>query len=65
MQWTVDNPLRVAGSEDAPAAYLAVRNGCEARLDRSTWLQLAEIALAQGEGLAIASGGAVFSLQPK
>jgi uncharacterized protein len=60
-----DNPLRVAGSEDAPAAYLAVRNGCEARLDRSTWLQLAEIALAQGEGLAVASGGALFSLQPK
>ena len=57
-----DHPLQMRGSGDAPAVYLAVRNGCEARLDRSTWLQLAEIALAQGEGSAVTSGEARFSL---
>lgn len=52
------------GSADAPSVYLTVRNGCEARLDRSTWLQLAEVALAQGDGTTIASGAEVFSLLP-
>ena len=37
-----DHPLRAAGDPETPAIYLAVRHGCEARLDRSTWLQLAE-----------------------
>ena len=60
-----DNPLRNIGSADAPAVYLAVRHGCEARLDRSTWLQLAEIALAQGDGAGVTSGGVVFSLLPE
>lgn len=57
-----DHPLVARGTADAPAIYLAVRNGCEARLDRSTWLQLAEIALAQGDGTTVTSGGAVFAL---
>lgn len=57
-----DHPLRNRGSSDAPVIYLSVRNGCEARLDRSTWLQLAEIALAQGDGSTVASDGATFSL---
>ena len=56
------------GSTDAPRIYLAVRNGAQARLDRSTWLQLAEIALAQGgdgsDGSIVASGTAQFSLLP-
>ena len=59
-----DHPLHSRGSGDAPAVYLAVRNGCEARLDRSTWLQLAGIALAQGDGSTVASGEASFSLLP-
>lgn len=59
-----DHPLISRGSTDAPAVYLAVRDGCEARLDRSTWLQLAEIALAQGDGSAVASGDTVFALLP-
>ena len=57
------HPLRVAGSEDEPAAYVAVRHGTEARLDRSTWLQLAEIALA-GDGTSVRSCGERFSLLP-
>lgn len=57
-----DHPLRARGDAEAPAIYLTVRNGCEARLDRSTWLQLAEIALAQGDGSTVSSGGVVFPL---
>ena len=57
-----DHQLLSRGSRDAPAVYLMVRNGCEARLDRSTWLQLAEIALAQGDGSSVASAGETFSL---
>lgn len=58
------HPLGARGTTDAPAIYLAVRNGCEARLDRSTWLQLAEIALAQGDGTMVASAGESFALLP-
>jgi hypothetical protein len=58
------NPLRAAGERDTPAIYLAVRHGCEARLDRSTWLQLAEHALATGGGSAVTSQGAAFTLIP-
>jgi hypothetical protein len=59
-----DHPLRAAGTVEAPAIYLAVRRGCEARLDRSTWLQLAEHALATGDGSSVASEGATFALAP-
>lgn len=59
-----DHPLHNRGTIDAPAVYLAVRHGCEARLDRSTWLQLAEIALAQGDGSNVVSSGATFPLLP-
>lgn len=61
------HPLRVAGDADNPALYLQVRRGCEARLNRSTWAQLAEIALAEGaeeNGWQIASQGVNFSLLP-
>ena len=57
-------PLQVRGTADAPAVYVGVRNGCEARLDRSTWLQLAEIALAQGDGTTVRSGSDSFPLSP-
>jgi hypothetical protein len=58
------HPLRVDGTLDAPVVYLAVRHGCEARLDRSTWLQLAEHALALGDGTFVESRGARFPLLP-
>jgi len=59
-----EHPLRAAGDPETPAIYLAVRHGCEARLDRSTWLQLAEHALATSDGRSIASQGAEFPLVP-
>lgn len=59
-----DNPLRATGDAETPAIYLAVRHGCEARLDRSTWLQLAEHALATGDGRSVTSQDATFALLP-
>ncbi len=62
-----DHPLRAAGTPDEPALYLQVRRGCEARLNRSTWAQLAEIALAEGaeqNGWQVTSSGQSFSLLP-
>lgn len=62
-----DHPLRAAGDAEAPALYLHVRRGCEARLNRSTYAQLAEIALAEGaeaNGWQISSNGATFALLP-
>lgn len=62
-----EHPLRVAGDAENPAAYLHVRRGCEARLNRSTWAQLVEIALAEGaedNGWQVTSKGASFRLLP-
>ena len=59
-----DNPLRAAGTPETPAIYLTVRHGCEARLDRSTWLQLAQHALEIGDGSSVSSHGMQFSLVP-
>jgi hypothetical protein len=63
-----DNRLRVAGDPDTPAIYLHVRRGCEARLNRSTYTQLAEIALETGGAeesgdWIVSSQGAIFSLK--
>jgi uncharacterized protein len=58
-----DHPLRAAGDPETPAIYLAVRHGTEARLNRSTWAQLAEIAIA-GDGRSVASQGKTFSFLP-
>lgn len=58
-----DHPLRAAGDPDTPALYLAVRNGCEARLNRSTYSQLAEIAIEQGDW-SVTSQGIHFPLIP-
>jgi hypothetical protein len=58
-----DHPLRAAGDPEVPAIYLAVRRNCEARLNRSTYLQLIEYALAHG-GLTVTSQGATFALEP-
>jgi hypothetical protein len=58
-----EHALRAAGDPEVPAIYLAVRRGCEARLNRSTYLQLVEHALAGG-GLSVTSRGATFALRP-
>lgn len=58
-----DNPIRAEGDPDVPALYLGVRHGAEARLNRSTYGQLVEIALENG-ALAVSSLGARFSLVP-
>lgn len=59
-----DNPLRVAGDRDTPAIYIGVRRGCEARLNRSTYAQLANIALETGgDDWIVSSQGALFSLR--
>lgn len=58
------NPLRAEGDPECPAVYLAVRHGCEARVNRSTWLQL--VAAAQDcAGIPVVSSlGAQFPLVP-
>ncbi len=58
-----DNPIRAAGDPDTPALYVVVRHGAEARLNRSTYAQLAEIALESGD-LSVSSQGKTFSLVP-
>ncbi|MEP2737142.1 MAG: DUF1285 domain-containing protein [Erythrobacter sp.] len=60
-----DHPIRAAGDADTPAIYVHVRRGCEARLNRSTWGQLVEIALEQGDGSSVKSAGETYSLLPE
>ncbi|MES2302485.1 MAG: DUF1285 domain-containing protein [Pseudomonadota bacterium] len=60
-----DHGLRVAGTAEVPAFYLAVRHGTEARLNRSTYGQLIDHALTLGgEALAVESMGMRFALVP-
>lgn len=59
-----ENPLRAAGDADTPSLYLAARRGCEAKLNRSTYQQLADIALEAGEDWQVTSMGETFSLLP-
>ena len=56
-----DHPLIARGSAELPAIYLAVRHGTQARVSRSTWLQLVELADPE---LSVTSQGARFSLVP-
>ena len=58
------NAIRAAGDAEAPALYVHVRRGCEARLNRSTYEQLAQLALEESEDWSVRSGGASFSLLP-
>ena len=58
-----DHPIIARGLADCPALYIAVRHGTEARLNRSTYGQLVEIALEAG-GLSVVSQGETFSLVP-
>ena len=60
-----DHALRAAGDADTPAIYLHVRRGCEARLNRSTYQQLAEIALAEGDDWTVESQGERYTLTPE
>ena len=59
-----DHALRAAGDEETPSIYLHVRRGCEARLNRSTYQQLADIALDEGDDWTVSSQGESFSLLP-
>ncbi|MFM5923527.1 MAG: DUF1285 domain-containing protein [Novosphingobium sp.] len=56
-----DHPLTARGDAETPAIYLAVRHGTQARLGRSTWLQLVELADAS---LGVTSQGVRYSLVP-
>lgn len=59
-----DNQLRISGDPETPAIYLHVRRGLEARLNRSTYTQLAEIAIETGgDDWIVSSQGAIFSLR--
>lgn len=58
-----EHPIRAAGDPEVPALYLGVRHGTEARLNRSTYAQLAEIAL-NSDDLTVTSQGTTFSLAP-
>lgn len=59
-----DHAIASEGDPDTPAIYLKVRHGTRARLNRSTYGQLAEIALSQGS-LTVQSQGVTFSLVPQ
>jgi len=56
-----EHPLTARGDADTPALYLAVRRGCEARLNRSTYEQLAPLADANWR---VSSQGETYSLVP-
>jgi uncharacterized protein len=58
-----DHAIIARGDAETPAIYLTVRNGTEARLNRSTYGQLVEIALERGE-LSVTSQGVQFPLVP-
>ncbi len=55
-----DHPLVARGDPDLPAVYLGVRHGCEARINRSTWLQLIDLS----DNLVASSRGGHFPLVP-
>jgi hypothetical protein len=57
-----DHPLIARGDAATPALYLGVRRGCEARLNRSTYEQLALLADADWR---VSSQGQSYSLVPE
>jgi hypothetical protein len=60
-----DHPVIARGNPDTPRLYVMVRDGLEARLDRSTYAQLADIAISRGEeALTVESRGMRFPLVP-
>lgn len=58
-----EHPIVARGDPEVPTIYLGVRHGAEARLNRSTYAQLAGIAL-EGGGFAVHSQGMTFPLVP-
>jgi uncharacterized protein len=56
------HPLIARGDTATPALYLGVRRGCEARLNRSTYEQLALLA---DEDWRVSSQGRSYSLVPE
>lgn len=58
-----DHAIVARGDPEVPAIYLGVRYGTEARLNRSTYAQLVEIALEHGD-LSVSSQGLTFPLVP-
>jgi hypothetical protein len=57
-----EHPLMARGDAETPALYLAVRHGAEARINRSTWLQLVDLADPE---LCVESRGIRFALVPR
>ncbi|RGP40874.1 hypothetical protein BPTFM16_01167 [Altererythrobacter insulae] len=60
-----EHGLRAAGDAETPSIYLHVRRGIEARLNRSTYQQLADIALSESDNWTVSSLGEKFSLLPE
>ncbi|NTZ41998.1 DUF1285 domain-containing protein [Altererythrobacter sp. SALINAS58] len=60
-----EHRLKARGDADTPKLYLHARRGCEARLDRSTYQQLAALALEEGDDWNVTSNGETFSLKPQ
>lgn len=62
-----DHPISAEGDADTPALYVAVRHGTRARLNRSTYAQVIDMALdsAEGPDIAVTSSGVRFSLVPQ
>jgi len=59
------HPIRVAeGPGGAPAPYVEVRAGLEARIDRKSFYRLAEIGEARGPDFGLGSGGGFFRIGP-
>jgi hypothetical protein len=63
-----EHPLIARGTVDAPAPYLVVRPGLEARLARAVFYQLAELATERESGgdrvMGVWSAGRFFPLEP-
>ena len=59
-----DHAIIARGDAETPAIYLGVRRGLEARLNRSTYQQLAEYALSHSDDWTVSSMGETFRLKP-
>ncbi len=60
-----EHPIRFVEREDGPHPYVEVRRGLDARIVRSIYYELAEIALAEGATPpGVWSGGMFFPLEP-
>jgi len=59
-----EHPIEAEGDTNTPALYVVVRHGTRARLNRSTYAQLAELAIAGGD-LSVSSNGETFTLVPQ